>query len=394
MNKLKIFQSRKDRLHLGISGLYPQVVIETTKEKKEKHHPINESQTRPWLKHYFLMPVLRETNGTDDILARDNNLIDIFKTTLPLKENSFAESILSSWRLFLDSTFHDSETPWYSGIRKVLQAERFYNILEQLELEMPSSNIQRTYQFVDHMRTQRKIPRIPIKLFFSLPGNEKEKLIEILRQALKSNPHNLDIALLAYTFFKAWNRTNEFLQLVRQENRRELEEWYYWVENDMKTLGTSKRAGGNSMTTFFIYDRASLSADEYKEAADWFMKENEFKCAYHCYYKAKEFETALELLQNISTKEFAELTNLRRISKGEKPLDLLTDATQYSVIYQEEMETLRGFARIKAAESYKQLALKARHHFDRETIETKYAFGELSEDEYQRLMRQLQERKQ
>jgi uncharacterized membrane protein len=40
------------------------------------------------------------------------------------------------------------------------------------------------------------------------------------------------------------------------------------------------------------------------------------------------------------------------------------------------------------------VAVKARQHFDRETIETKYAFGELTEDEYQRLIKQLQERVQ
>jgi len=64
------------------------------------------------------------------------------------------------------------------------------------------------------------------------------------------------------------------------------------------------------------------------------------------------------------------------------------------MLYHEEIETLRGFARIRAAETYKQVAVKARQHFDRETIETKYAFGELTEDEYQRLIRQLQERVQ
>jgi len=68
--------------------------------------------------------------------------------------------------------------------------------------------------------------------------------------------------------------------------------------------------------------------------------------------------------------------------------------TRFATMYQEEMETLRGFARIRAQETYKQVAVKARQHFDRETIETKYAFGELSDDEYQRLIRQLQERKQ
>jgi uncharacterized membrane protein len=40
------------------------------------------------------------------------------------------------------------------------------------------------------------------------------------------------------------------------------------------------------------------------------------------------------------------------------------------------------------------VTVKARQHFDRETIETKYAFGELTEDEYGRLIRQIQERKQ
>jgi len=116
--------------------------------------------------------------------------------------------------------------------------------------------------------------------------------------------------------------------------------------------------------------------------------------AYHFYYRAKDFETALELLQNISVKEFGELTNQRRISKGEKIFDLLGDTSRIASLYQEEIETLKGFARIRAAETYKQVAVKARQHFDRETIETKYAFGELSEEEYHRLIRQLVERKQ
>ena len=162
----------------------------------------------------------------------------------------------------------------------------------------------------------------------------------------------------------------------------------------MKNLGGVKRSAGDCTTAFYIYDRALLTSAEYKETADWFFKENEFKSAYHFYYKAKEFEMALELLQNISTKEFAELTNIRRISRGEKPFDINNEIARFTVLYQEEMETLRGFARIRAAESYKQVTVKARQHFDRETIETKYAFGELTEDEYQRLIRQLQERKQ
>ena len=139
---------------------------------------------------------------------------------------------------------------------------------------------------------------------------------------------------------------------------------------------------------------ATMAPTEHREIGEWFFKENEFKLAYHFYYKAKEFELALELLQNISAKEFAELTNMRRISRSERPFDLTGELSRFALLYQEEMETLRGFARIRAAESYKQVTVKARQHFDRETIETKYAFGELTEDEYQRLIRQLQERKQ
>ncbi|MBI3764923.1 MAG: hypothetical protein HY277_00270, partial [Ignavibacteriales bacterium] len=188
--------------------------------------------------------------------------------------------------------------------------------------------------------------------------------------------------------------TSDFLNLARTENRNELEEWYFWVENDMHSLGALKRNAGDHATSFFIYDRTLFTVAEYKELANWYLKESEFKSAYHFYYKAKEFEVALELLQNISVKEFAELSNFRRISKGEKPFDLSGDLSRFSPLYQEEMETLRGFVRIRAAETFKQVTVKARQHFDRETIETKYAFGELSDDEYNRLIRQLQERKQ
>lgn len=379
---------------LGVQGTYPEHLIEPSKEKTDIRHAVNEPLTRPWLKHYFLMQVLRDTATPDDIITRDNNLIELFKTTIPLAENSFIESTLSSWRMFLDSSFRDADTPWYSGIRKTLSADRFYSAIEQLELEMPGSNPQRAYQYYDHTRTLRKIPRVPIKLFFSLPGNEKEKLIQILYQAIKDNPHNIDIALLTYSFLKAWDRSSDFLDLAQRESRRELEEWFHWVENNMKSLILLKRAYGDYITSFFIYDRAQCTSGEYKEAADWFLKENEFKFAYHFYYKAKEFEVALELLQNVSVKEYAELTNMRRVSRGEKPYEITGDTGKFSSLYQEEMETLRGFARIRSAESYRQVAVKARQHFDRETIETKYAFGELTDDEYQRLIRQLQERKQ
>jgi hypothetical protein len=148
------------------------------------------------------------------------------------------------------------------------------------------------------------------------------------------------------------------------------------------------------MSVFHIFERAQMSPAELKELGDWFLKENEFKCAYHYYYKAREYEAALDLLQNISIKEFADLTNLRRAARSEKPYDFHADSAKINSLYQEETETLRGFARIRAAESYKQVVRSARQQFDRETLEMKYAFGELSEDEYQRLIRQISERKQ
>jgi len=394
VTKINLFQKDLDRLKLGVQGIYPDHLIESVKGKGDSRHNINEALTRPWIRHYFIMQLLRDTKSQDEASLRDNNLIEIFKATIPLAENSFAESTMSAWQMFLGSAFRDAETPWYNGIRKVLVPERFYTAIEQLELEMPSSNPQNSLCFPDHTRTLRKIVRVPIKLFIALSGNEKERLIEILRQGVMNNPHNTDAALLAYSFFKAWNRSNEFLELARQEGRSELEEWYYWIENDMKSLGALRREAGDHTTSFFIYDRAFLTASEYKEIADWFLKESEFKSAYHFYYRAKEFETAVELLQNISPKEFGDLTNLRRLSKGEKSIEPGADSSRFAGLYEEEMETLRGFARIRSAETYKQITVKARQHFDRETIETKYAFGELSEDEYQRLIHQLAERKQ
>jgi hypothetical protein len=340
------------------------------------------------------MRSLKDETANDDTTIRDHNLLEIFKTSIPLAENSFTESSMSSWRLFLDTTFRDPDTQWYNGIRKSLNNDRFYAAIEQLEIEMPASNPQRHLQFYDHHRTLRRIPRIPIKLFFSLPGNEKEKLIEILSQAVNNNPHNLDIALLTYAFFKAWDRTSDFLQLARTENRFDLEEWYFWAENDLLSVGLLRRDSRDFVTSFLIYDRATVTSSDFKEVADWFLKESEFKSAFHFYCKAKAFETAIELLQNISVREYAELTNLRRISRGDKSLDLSGDNSRFASMYQEEMETIRGFARIRAAETYREVAVKARQHFDRETIETKYAFGELTEDEYGRLIRQIQERKQ
>ena len=391
---IQIFQTHKERLDSGVRGSYPEHLLEIPKLNSEIKHQVNEQLTRPWIKHYFLTQQLRDVNSPDDIISRDDNLIQIFKTTIPLMENSFIESTMSAWRMFIDSAFRDADAYWYCGIRKTLNQERLHSAIEQLELEVPASNTQRAYQFHDHRRATRKIPRVPIKLFFALPGNEREKLIELLRQAVSSNPHNIDIILLTYSFYKAWDRPLDFLNLAKQERRGDIEEWYYWVESDMKNLGALKRSLGDFTASFYVYDRALLNAAEYKEIADWFLKESEFKAAYHFYYKAKEFETALDIFQNISTKEFAELTNQRRTSKGERPFDVQTDSSRFTNMYQEEMETLRGFARIRSAETYKQVAAKARQHFDRETIETKYAFGELSEDEYQRLLRQIAERQQ
>ena len=159
MIQIQLFQSPKERLDLGVRGAYPEVLIEQTKEKAEIRHVVNESLTRPWLKHYFLMQLLRDASTPDDIITRDNNLLEIFKTTVPLAENSFSESAMNSWRMFLDSAFREADTPWYSGIRKTLAKERFYTAIEQLELEIPASNAQHLFQFNDHTKTSRKIQK-------------------------------------------------------------------------------------------------------------------------------------------------------------------------------------------------------------------------------------------
>ncbi len=394
MIQFQIFKPTKEKLRNGADGSYPVSLVETTKAKTEVRHDIDETNTRPWVRHYFLGQALHATLEQDDQVSFSRNLITLFKTTIPLPENAFIESRLSAWRMFLDSAFRDADTPWYHGTRKLLVKDRFYTAIEQLELEVPESNAQRPLQFHDHHNALRRLPRVPIKLLFALPGNERETVCGILREALIANPHNVDITLLTYAFFVAWDRGTDFLAIAHQEDRDDLKEWYHWVNNDMKSIGVMKRSTGDYLSLFFIYDRAGFAAAEYRDIADWFLKESEFKFSYHFYYKAKEFETALEILQNISPREFSELLNLRRSSSGERPVDLTQDGSRLELMYQEEIETLRGFARIRAAETYKQVAVKARQHFDRETIETKYAFGELTEDEYQRLIRQLQERMQ
>jgi hypothetical protein len=389
-----ILKSAKEKLREGADGSWPAVLTETAKNKTEVRHEIDETLTRPWVRHWFLGQVLNVSGEQDDQVAFSANLITLFRTTIPLPGNAFTESRLSAWRMFLDSAFRDADTPWYHSTRKVLVKDRFYTAIEQLELEAPESNPQRLHQFRDHHNALRRLPRVPVKLLFALPGNEREELCAILREALIANPHNIDVALLTYAFFVAWERPTDFLAIAQQEDRDDLKEWYHWVNNDMKSIGAMKRAAGDYLSLFFLYDRAGFAPAEYRDIADWFLKESEFKFSYHFYCKAKEFETALEILQNISPREFSELLNLRRTSAGERTMDLAADGTRLELMYQEEIETLRGFARIRAAETYRQVAVKARQHFDRETIETKYAFGELTEDEYQRLIRQLQERMQ
>lgn len=394
MIQFPIFKSSQEKLRDGAGGFYPAFLSEATKSKGEIRHPVDEAQTRPWLRHHFLGAVLAAAGDQDDQLIFSQNLIALFKTTIPLPGNAFAESRVTAWRMFLESAFRDADTPWYQGIRKLLVRDRFYSAIEQLELEVPESNPQRNLQFRDHQNAARRLPRVPIKLLFALPGNEREVLCGILREALAANPHNVDVALLAYAFFVAWDRGTDFLAFAQQEDRDDLKEWYHWVNGDMKSIGAMKRPTGDFLTLFYLYDRAGFPAAEYRDIAEWFLRESEFKFAYHFYHRAKEFETALEILQNISPREFSELLTLRRLSAGERAVDLTHDAARLDQAYQEEIETLRGFARIRAAEAYRQVAVKARQHFDRETIETKYAFGELTEDEYHRLIRQLQERMQ
>ena len=123
--ELKLFQTDEERLRLGVQGNFPEHLMEQKKDGSEIKQPINESLTRPWIRHYFLIQFLRKTNATDDIVTRDLNIIDIFRTTIPLVENSFIESALNSWQMFLGSAFRDADTPWYTGIKRVMVTERF-----------------------------------------------------------------------------------------------------------------------------------------------------------------------------------------------------------------------------------------------------------------------------
>ena len=118
MIQIQLFQNHKERLALGVQGTYPEQLIEPSKDKTELRHAVNESLTRPWLKHFFISQLLRDTNTPDDIISRDNNIIEVFKTTIPLAENSFTESTMNSWKMFLESSYREADAPWYSGIKK------------------------------------------------------------------------------------------------------------------------------------------------------------------------------------------------------------------------------------------------------------------------------------
>jgi hypothetical protein len=388
-----IFRSSRELLQAGIVGQFPSQISEITASRAELRHAVNETLTRPWIRHFFITEALQaQSVTTEEKLARAKNLVEIFRTTIPLPENNFADSPLSSWRMFLEASFRDAELSWHRGFRKLLVKERLFNAIEHLEIDVPESNPQRAMQFRDQRGSLRRLPRIPVKLLITLPGNEREAVCRTLKAAMGNNPHNTDLAMLAYALFVAWDRGIDFLQIVQEFDRDELKEWYYWVNNDMTSLGVLKKTARDFSGYFYICDRADYTPGEYREIADWYLRESEFKYAYHFYQKAKEFETAIDLLQNISHREFAELSNMRRISAGDRPVDYTADAGRMELIYGEELETLRGFARIREAGAYRQVAVRARQHFDRETIETKYAFGELTEDEYQRLINQLTER--
>ena len=63
--ELKVFQTSGDRLKMGVQGNYPEYLIERTKERAEIRHTINESLTRPWIRHYFISQLIRETNSQE-----------------------------------------------------------------------------------------------------------------------------------------------------------------------------------------------------------------------------------------------------------------------------------------------------------------------------------------
>jgi len=387
---MQLFLTNKDRLILGSNGTYPTSVIEVDKEGNQKKHDVSEKFSRPWIKHHFLTQILRESGTEEAIESRDKNLIDALKTTLPLAENSYSESSLPSWKPFVDISFKTNEARWYAGQKKVFLKEKFDLAIEQMELDLPLSNPQRNFLFLDEMRFLRKFPKIPIKLFFSVSSKDKQNVVEVIRQAIQQNPHNRDIELLAFLFFKGFKLIDELLDFAQQLGRADFEEWIYWAENDMKSLGEVRKTKDDFVTSFYFFDAASLSPDACKEIAEWYLGESEFKQAFQFYYKAKEFEVAQDILQNIGVKEYGALVAMRQLNSSTN-----TDLSEANIknLFEQELETLHGFNRIRANEAYKKVASVPSMQFDRETVENKYAFGELTEEEYVRLITQLRDRR-
>jgi hypothetical protein len=387
---MQLFLTNKDRLILGSNGTYPTSVIEVDKEGNQKKHDVSEKFSRPWIKHHFLTQILRESGTEGAIESRDKNLIDALKTTLPLAENSYSESSLPSWKPFIDISFKTIEARWYTAQKKVFLKEKFDLAIEQMELDLPLSNSQRNFLFLDEMRFLRKLSKIPIKLFFSVSQNNKQHILEVVRQVLRQNPHNRDIELLAFLFYRASNMLEDLVEFSRELERPEFEEWIYWAENDMKSLGEVRKAKNDFVTSFYFFDGANLPPDACKEIAEWYLGESEFKQAFHFYYKAKEFEIAQDILQNIGVKEYGALVAMRQLNSSTN-----TDLSEANIknLFEQELETLHGFNRIRANEAYKKVASVPSAQFDRETVENKYAFGELTEEEYVRLITQLRDRR-
>jgi hypothetical protein len=387
---MQLFLTNKDRLILGSNGTYPTSVIEVDKEGNQKKHDISEKFTRPWIKHHFLTHILRESGTEEAIESRDKNLIDILKTTLPLAENSYSESALPSWKPFIDISFKTVEARWYAGQKKIFNKDKFDSAIEQMELDLPLSNSQRSFLFLDENRFLRKLSKIPIKLFFSVSPKDKQHILEVVRQVLGQNPHNRDIELLAYLFYRASNMLEDLVEFSRELERPEFEEWIYWAENDMKSLGEIKKLKNDFISSFYFFDSSNLSPDTCKEIAEWYLGESEFKQAYHFYYKAKEFEIAQDILQNIGAKEYGALLAMRQLNATTN-IDL--SEANLKNLFEQELQTLSGFNRIRANEAYKKVASLPAAHLDRETVENKYAFGELTEEEYVRLITQLRDRR-
>lgn len=386
---MQLFLSIKDRLSLGATGGYPTSIIEVDREGNQKKHDVHEKVTRPWIKHYFLTQLLRDTGSNDLIEARDRNLVSILKTTLPLAENSYAESSLSCWRVFIDSCFKTVEVKWVGTQKKIFLKDKFSKSVEQIEIEQPLSNPQRGFLFLDENRFLRKIPKIPIKLFFSFSNIYLSEILELLKVAILQNPHNRDVEQLAYLFYKGFNSVNELLEFAKNSNREDFVEWILWAEDDKKSLGEMNRNIKDFKAAFYFFDSANLTSENYKEIADWFLSENEFKFAYHFYFKAKEFEIAEEILQNIGVREYSALVQIRQqINSGPE-----LSENGIKNLYEQELETLHGFNRIRANEAYQKIATSPNIQFDRETVENKYAFGELTEEEYLRLLSQLRDRR-